>query len=864
MYSVCMRYWYWRTTGGMFQGTSFFFQKRKISQLRRIYMNITFGMFLDGAQWSDKSASLGEIICGPGAFLALLEQRTGLSGGDVSLPERINEYRAKIEAVDPEWCRASFQLDSWSTAKQMLALRDELYLNGWNGIDAASDRLKALAGIEASPLSLSGGIPDRMKRLLAELENFTFSDTLYIRDEFELLPFYWQKIIAQLEKCGMKIIHLPQEEKSSPEIIKVSGNNEYVLAVELCRYLSSGNNRSVALICEGKSEVLDGVLRRFGKGMIGNTQSSRWRESLQILPLWLETLWKPFDPLRFLELLSLPHSIIPGNVASALISALQRSPGINGGEWQKAWENIIKDIQENKYGFYQDIQAEIEKISALQKFLAEECFNFDPNTGVLEKTLIQRCEYLEKHLAPQIEKFPELALPVTHAGILKKIAVGKGIISKVDLARMLDSIVSTGTAPDTDARQVTDFSVFSHPGKISGKFDSVLWWNCIDPGHSRGTAWSADEINVLPGFNRSKERQLENHAWQMAKNAAQNEFIAFIPQQIEGETVFPHALLDDPAIVSIDTVRSEKLINDKGIWKLGSRERELTPETQNSSSTAPFVCGNGVNAARRLSYSQLNTFLSCPRQWLFQDYLALQTPAAMNLPTGVQMLGTLAHKVVEMLYCGKEKISADEAKSKSEKLFDQLVPEMAAELLLDGRNVERTRVRKTLVDSIYSLVSEINRRELLVKGCETELSGTFEGIDFIGYCDLYLEDTAGNPFVIDMKWSTSGTFEKNLGANKALQLATYSWLISPENLDVQCAYYLFPKKKFVHDENAKWQSLWQNARQCWNERMDTLHSGKLEKGIPDETKLKDSPLSLKLTAGCKYCKFAALCAIVEE
>ena len=827
-------------------------------------MNITFGMFLDGAQWSEKSASLGEIICGPGAFLALLEQRTGLSGVEVSLPERINEYRAKIEAVDPEWCRASFQLDSWSTAKQMLALRDELYLNGWNGIDAASDRLKALARIEASPLPLSGGIPDRMKRLLTELENFTFSDTLYIRDEFELLPFYWQKIIAQLEKCGMKIIHLPLAEKSSPEIIKVSGNNEYVLAVELCRYLSAGNNRSVAVICEGKSEVLDGVLFRFGKGMIGNTQPSRWRESLQILPLWLETLWKPFDPLRFLELLALPHSIIPGNVARALINALQRAPGINGCEWQNAWDNILKDIQENKYGFYKDSQAEIDKVSVLQKFLKEECFNFDPNTGVLEKTLIQRCEYLEKHLAPQIEKFPELALPVTHAGILKKIAANKGIINKVALARMLDSIVSTGTAPGTDKRQVTDFAVFSHPGMISGKFDTVLWWNCIDPGHSRGTSWSADEIKVLPGFNRSKERQLENHAWQMAKNAAQKEFIAFIPQQIEGETVFHHALLDDPAIVSIEPVPSEKLVTPKGIWQLGSRKKKLTPGKQTSNSTVPLDCGAEINVARKLSDSQLNTFLSCPRQWLFQDYLALQTPAAMNLPTGAKMLGTLAHKVVEMLYCGKEKISADEAKSKSEKLFDQLVPEMAAELLLDGRNVERTRVRKTLVDSIYSLVSEINRRNLQVKGCEKRFDGSFEGIGFIGYCDLYLEDPAGNPFVIDMKWSTSSSYEKNRGENKALQLATYSWLISPEDVDVQCAYYLFQKQKFIHQPDADWQTLWQNARQCWTERINTLHSGKLEKGLLDEKKLKDSPLPLKLTVKCDYCKFAALCAIVEE
>ena len=827
-------------------------------------MNITFGMFLDGAQWSKKTASLGEISCGPSTFLALLELRTGLAGIETSLSERINEYQAKIAAVNPEWSRASFQSDSWSTAKKMLALRDELYLNGWNGVDANSARLEALARIEASPLPLSCGIPDRMKRLLDELENFTFSDTLYIRDEFELLPFYWQKIITQLEKCGMKVIKLPQEEKSFPEIIKVSGNNEYILAVELCRYLSAGNNRSVALICEGKSEVLDGVLHRFGKGMIGNVQASRWRESLQILPLWLDILWKPFNPRRFLELLTLPHSIIPGMAARALSKALQKAPGINGSEWSQAWENMITDIQENKYGFYKDTQAEMEKISALRKFIEEECFTLDPNTGALEKTLIERCEYLEKHLAPQIEKFPELAIPVAHAGILKKIAAGKGIINKVALARMLDSIVSTGTAPNTDTRQVTDFTVFSHPGMVSGKFDTVLWWNCVDCGHSKGAAWSADEIKVQPGFNRSKERQLENNAWQMANNAAQKEFIAFIPQQIEGEIVFHHAMLDDPSIVSIKPVRSEQLINHEGIWRLGSREKKLILREQTSSSTVPFACGNELKVARQLSYSQLNSFLSCPRQWLFKYYLALQIPAAMNLPTGSQMLGTLAHKVVETLYCGTEKISAAEAERKAGIILDKLIPAMAAELLLDGHIVELDRFRKTLVEAIGSLVSEINRKKLRVKGCETNLTGNFDGIDFIGFCDILLEDENGKQFVIDMKWSTSSSYENNLKENKALQLATYSWLLSPEDMDVQCAYYLFPKQEFIHEQSADWRTLWENARQCWEMRMSTLHSGKLEKGISDEKILKDSLLPLKLTAGCDYCDFAALCNSVEE
>ena len=64
-------------------------------------MRLTFGMFLDGADWSDKSASLGEIKMGPLQFLAWLESRLGLDGVSVSAPERINEYMRKIRRAAP-------------------------------------------------------------------------------------------------------------------------------------------------------------------------------------------------------------------------------------------------------------------------------------------------------------------------------------------------------------------------------------------------------------------------------------------------------------------------------------------------------------------------------------------------------------------------------------------------------------------------------------------------------------------------------------------------------------------------------------------------------------------------------------------
>ena len=134
----------------------------------------------------------------------------------------------------------------------------------------------------------------------------------------------------------------------------------------------------------------------------------------------------------------------------------------------------------------------------------------------------------------------------------------------------------------------------------------------------------------------------------------------------------------------------------------------------------------------------------------------------------------------------------------------------------------------------------------------------FRGIDFTVKIDMYLEDDAGNPFVIDMKWSSNqNKYNKMLETDAALQLATYAWQLKPDDCDVQCTYYLFPKQEFCYKENAVWKNIWQKAGQLWDSKVETIHKGTLEYGDPNT---KDDMLQPE----CEYCKYAAICGREDE
>ena len=241
---------------------------------------ITFGMALDGARWTEESASIGKMKCGPLGLLKFLETWYALGGMEVSEFERVDACIRKIQAADCDWCRKSFAIDSWSTATALLAWRDELVALKWDRRSCGdSARVAALAQIEAAGPELPLGMADRLVRLPGEATRKVAAE-LTLVDDFEDLPLVWREIVSA---CFDGWTAAPRPERAMPEVSVVKGVNEISLARDVARYLSAGGAERVAVISEFDTQVLDAEMKRLGLPTFGESDSSRERRPIQAM-----------------------------------------------------------------------------------------------------------------------------------------------------------------------------------------------------------------------------------------------------------------------------------------------------------------------------------------------------------------------------------------------------------------------------------------------------------------------------------------------------------------------------------------------------------------------------------------------------
>ena len=322
-------------------------------------MDLVFSWFADAGAWPEHPGSgcavVDQEVVGPLRLLDHVETMLGLGRPDVSAVRRIAVYQRKVAAAGAKrFWSASFNLDPWSSTRELLGWRDELVEAGWRpGVGIERTRLADIAAAEEAGPALPFGRADRVRAVidaLGERPSLSLRSVRLVDDRSSLLAG-WRALLEALERCGTLIEQLPEQAAASLEdgrLTLLTADTELAAAEALTAWLGAEpeGNEGLVFVLGKDTALLDYSLAKAGLPRLGWSAPSPHRALLQILPLAFALAWDPPDPNRLLDFLLLPISPLPRFVANPLANVVAESPGIGGEDWIAAWAKIEKALAE--------------------------------------------------------------------------------------------------------------------------------------------------------------------------------------------------------------------------------------------------------------------------------------------------------------------------------------------------------------------------------------------------------------------------------------------------------------------------------------------------------------------------------------
>ncbi|UPT92374.1 PD-(D/E)XK nuclease family protein (plasmid) [Bradyrhizobium barranii subsp. apii] len=896
-------------------------------------MHVVFGWKLDGPchpqTANGSSAAIGQPVVGPSGFLNLLESALGLVGPNTPAAVRIARYQGRLRSHDDgsRFYSGSFVRDAWATAKHILAWRDELYASGWQGqqIESAGPRLETMASLEMAGSQPLGSCPG--ERIHAILEVLTNGhdlpvETIDVVSSEERLPLMWRRLLARLRASGITIRALePSVNTGDSDLVAIQcalrgdkaekfvgdgslvildADDEWQAADAVAAWLSSGDNRETVIVRGNGCPALDAACRRLGLPRPGWTETSPQRSALQVLPLALEILWDPLEPARILEFLSLPRSPLPPFVSRRFVRALMDEPGIGGERWIEAWQDCIRDLTGWRRADGLDdaaIESEIRKAQDEWKFWLEPQ-RFRRSDGIPVQRVQDVCHRIAQWSGGGAQRDRDYLFltAAAHSSALSEsiAALGVSHIPAIQLGRIIDAVTAEGASAPAATEEAAPWSVVDAPGQVWGTADTVVWWGFSgDVSSPPRQPWSSAEIAALAAVDAHVEPiedavLREAASWRQALLGARSRAILIMPRRLRGETATPHPLWHEifAQLELLQAVTKARIpaqaIAIGETARLGDREikrQGISPLALPTARRRWIVPASTIARRPIESITSIKTMIECPLAWAL-NYGARVRPGALNvLPDDANLVGILAHAVVENLFAQRKTWLPQEAASASAKMFDSLVVQTAAPLLRLGYAVEYERAKARVSDSIRLLVQMISDAGLTVRGCEEEVVVAFApGQDFEGYLDLVLEDPKGRSVVLDLKWATRDKYRREeVQEGRALQLAGYTWLEEQAGrTPLGAGYFMLRQQSLLftspypfpaahHVPGSDLKQTWAALRAAYDHRMEQLERGDvLVRGVEAGTDDTDVDPMPQVEPGCRFCDYGSLCGASIE
>ncbi len=606
-----------------------------------------------------------------------------------------------------------------------------------------------------------------------------------------------------------------------------------------------------------------------------------------------------------------PLSPVRSFAAKRLLKALSDAPGVGGPQWLEA----ITKIQEERTALNEaggkpnPGQEAVRFAENINYLLAED--RFDETAGLPADAIARRCDWVVELLAKLVGDDPGLGVAIGHARDLKTITAAGGPFSRVQINRILDSVIDVG-APDPLTRaEAAPWSSVVHPGQITATRDTVIWWDFKGGDSSNATYWSKGEATSLLKSGiildpSSARRARESWAWSGASRYAKRRLLLCRPGNDKGEAAAPHPYWDEiranlvkPGAPEADletaereiTITCAELVKD-GVWHLLDRSVKWRVSTviEPAKPQAVYDIAPGLDHhPDHLNYSKMRAAIACPFQWVARN--TVLTARHWDVaPATNQMIGNLCHKIVEELYGGDTPAPAiNDVETLAKDRFEALTPVMAAPLLMPENALERRAFRQGVGQAIHRFAVALDQYGLTVHKTEEEVTRDYTGVPFKGRIDLILCDKSNRTYVMDLKWTDRlNSFETEI-EDGSLQLATYAWLLAGDNLSgVDGAYFMLAQGRVLSGANTfgsdavpNASSLaegWRKGIATWEDTLSEVVNGKVrisgladleQSAVDDYSKLKtvwednrsaaNEASRLFISPFCRNCDYSVLC-----
>lgn len=899
-------------------------------------MNIILGHELDSGAYpdslADKDASQGVVVVGPAGLISILETRLGLAKSIPNPGIRIGAYLKFLKQHDDgqRFYSKSLKADAWSTAKTILAWRDQLKMAGWdnNASCKTSPRLSTISELEKLfQNELLEGHVDRLHSIcnsLIKMDKIDISAINLIEPQ-HTWDFLWLKVFELLGQCGVSVLEMsktpsskshnlgflqqafetgkPITEKFTPDhsLCVITAQTEWEASEAIASFLEveQESNHKVLIIRGGGSRLLDDTLNRHGLPRLGHDSMSRWRTTLQVLPLVLANYWEPFSAQRLLEFLSLPKAPVRRKIRSLFADALREHPGILGPKWNHALQEAFK-LSDAK---------DLDAFKTDLNFWFGTEKRYRPDDGLPVGLISEICSKLSKW-AGQEGGTNDDVLMLKASFIFDDFKqtvemTAQPLITEAQLNRILDSTVGEGLEGLDSFSQATPWSLVDIPGQIWGEADTIIWWNFTSNGVSPlHIPWSKDELGDLKNLGVSvlstkQARLLESSSWRNVIKWAGQTLILVKPSSIAGESVDPHPFWDEiNYLLNPNTGNPDLLIFDASrLWKQSSVSflgRDLSRKAVDTITTPQAleqwqIQPGQIQGKSKESPTGMGKLISCPLSWVLEYILRISPQLMISLPSGSQMVGTLAHAVFEQVFTKQPLPFPEDAYDLARDAFDILAPQMASSILLPQQKPEKERTKERIAFAAKNLCDFIIRWNLTVKGMEEERhrEDFNQNQEFYGRMDLILENSSHEEIIIDLKWSKKSDYKRDeLSDGKAIQLAAYAWLLAPGKAKFPSgAYYMLAQSEFLGPNGdfidpqyivseANLNQIWQASFETYQQHIQDIKSGKITASGVSQSLMSSNNLDhsddepadgnlpkMGLEAKCNLCDFANLCGM---